>query len=151
MAWLGRFQLGDFVGLIVQCKDQNGVPTMPDNVPISRFFDPNGTFIGITHLPTLERFATPGLFQLTLPISSIFSTQGNWRVISTYSIGSFTGIDENTFEVVPGGEARGNVISMYYYRRPDADYIVFQTDNGDGIVDSISAGGLILAGRSPRI
>lgn len=150
--YLGRYQQGDQLPLKCLCVNAAGVPTMPDNVPSFKFFTPAGalyTGFGTNGLlPPMDRYGTTALFGVAFPVGAAFATTGGWRVVYTWSIGTFTGLSEDTFEIVPGGNPSGNVISMYYYQRPQADFIVIQTD-GDAQV--LVGEGEIRAGRNPRL
>jgi hypothetical protein len=154
MSYHARYQLGDFVPLLLQCRNANGTPTLPDDCPNARVFDPLGRLVTNFKVPITDRYGATGLFAFAFPLSAfLFSTglvNGNYRVIYSYSIGSYTGLDESTFEVVAGGDSRGNIISMAYYPRPNADYLVFQTDNGQAL-GRISYDGFISMGQNPRI
>jgi hypothetical protein len=125
---------------------------MPDNVLSFKFFKPDGTLLttfgtnGL--LPIMDRYGTTALFGVAFPVGAALSATGNWRVVYTWSIDGFTGLAEDTFEVVAGGNASGNIISAYYYQRPNADFIVVQTD---GDVAVLVGQGEVRAGRNPRI
>jgi hypothetical protein len=103
-------------------------------------------------LPAIDRYVTAGLFSFALSLGSSFLPVpiGNYRVVYTYSLGTYTGLVEDSFEVVDGGNSAGNILSAYYYRTPNTDYLVYQTDNGQNI-GGHSVEGRILAGRNPRI
>lgn len=149
MAYRGRYSLGDFIPLQIQTKDANGVPTVPDRAPEARIFTPGGALNGHFSLPIQDRYTVRGLFQRLLPATSFFNAVGNWRVVYTWQIGAYNGMDEDTFDVTPGGSNQGNVISAFFYKRPNADYIVYQTDGG--VITGEATAGLIIGGRTPQI
>lgn len=151
MPYRGRFALGDFIPLQCLCRDVNGVPTDPDVTPEARVFAPAGNATGHFLIMPLDPGAQPGLFQLAEGAAAWFNALGNWRVVYHWTTGNgtFAGVDEDTFEIVNGGAARGNVVSMTFYVRPDADYLVFQTDGGSVISETQI--GEIVSARNPRL
>lgn len=150
MAYRGRVQNGDYVPLAVQCTDANGVPTPPDYVPRARIFGPDGAPILDVFMPPLDRYAAPGLFGGRLAIGITFTPlEGNYRIVYTWSIGTFTGMTEDTFQIVGGGNRFGHILSMYYYLRPNADFLIYQTDNGYPFGQLPN--GALFAGRNPRV
>ena len=149
VAYRNRYQLGDFVPLFLVCKNVNGVPTVPDTVPEARLFDPFGVAAGHFSMNPVDRFGTTATFALNLGASQFFNIVGNWRIVYTYKIGTYSGMDEDTFQIVNGGSVNGNVISMYYFHRPNADYVVYQTDGGV-LVGEVQSG-RIFGGRGPQL
>ena len=151
MSYRGRYSLGDFIPLQVLCKDVNGVPTNPDLMPEARVFSPVGNAAGHFSIPVLDPGGQAGLFQLVEGAAAWFNITGNWRVVYHWTTGSgaFAGVEEDTFEVVNGGAARGNVISMAFYVRPNADFIVWQTDGGSIIGETQI--GQVVGARNPMI
>ena len=65
---------------------------------------------------------------------------GRYRVAYRYTAGSFVGLALDSFDVAPGGDPSGPVVSLFSYDRPEARYVVAQT-----------ADGTLIQGRNPRI
>ncbi len=144
----GRFQVGDEIALSVLCTDSSSVPTDPDACPQLDIYGPSGKVTGWipgglagggVNIPILDPDATTGLFQAKVFLGSMFSA-GAYTTTARWTSGSFHGLQEDSFEVLPGGSDRGNVIAMDWYPRPHADFLVHQLDSGR-----------IRAGRNPRL
>jgi len=158
MSYRGRYQLGDYVTLTFQSVDANGVPTTPTAIPSVQIFDPNGVLQFTLQTPATDQALVTGLFQLRWFVTQ--GALGNWRAIFAYVIGAFSGLIEDTYEVIEGGDPRyGNVISMTYFIRPDADYIVYEVDSDISVIlsENVAFGpndvpfGAILVGRNPQL
>jgi hypothetical protein len=58
-----------------------------------------------------------------------FST-GRYDVLVTWEIGGTVYASSGMFDVVAGGDVGGAVIAQTVYHRPEADYVVYQTNAG---------------------
>lgn len=93
-----------------------------------------------TGIAILERVAVPGLFYKHLYLDSLFAV-GNYLIdLRWVMVGGYVGSDQRTFSVTAGGNADGDVVSMYWYNRPHAQFLVHQ-----------AARGVLLPGKNPRI
>ncbi len=138
MEFLGRYQQGQTVTLFCQGKDANGVATLPDRPPQAKVF--NGTtVVEANEMPILDRYINTGFFQHHLFLGAAYSA-GQYRVVYYYRVGSYYGVEEDGFEIVAGGHQDGSILNMYFFRRPQADYIVYETE--DGIINK---------GRNPTV
>lgn len=134
----GRVQLGEHIALGVLCLDASDTPTAPDAAPLLEIFSGTAKVLAKT-IPALDRFGTTGLFQIQQFLDERFAA-GQYKAIYRWDIGSYEGMAEDTFEVVAGGNADGQIIAMHYYKRPHADFIVSQLNSGK-----------LVKGRNPRI
>lgn len=138
MAWLGRHQLGQTVTLYLPCKDASNAPQVPDDCPQFKTFL-GTTVIDAKQMPIEDRYIISGFFRYPLFLGRLYSV-GIYSVVYYYRIGSFYGIHTDSFEIVPSGDARGAVISTYFYARPEASYIVQGLESGS-----------IIKGRNPTV
>ncbi len=136
--FLGRTQQGQTVDLYLQCRDANGVATVPDNPPQAKTFSGTALIDGPL-LPVIDRYNQPGLFHLPLFLGSSYG-EGQYQVVYYYRAGSYHGLRADAFEVMPGGHRDGAITGMYWYRRPQADYVLQSTENGN-----------ISVGRNPTL
>lgn len=125
----GRKQVGNEIRIGVQTVNGSRTPTAPDAAPTYRVYTEAGTLVTNGSLPPTERYTTTGLFEYMLPVYSLFSTGRHWVRYDWIISGThYAGID--SFEVLAGGNTAGCFISMMFLDRPDADWIVGQTDAG---------------------
>lgn len=130
MPYRGRWQLGEHVPMQVQCRNSTGAPVAPTAAPTLSVYDSSGTrIVNEKTIPVLDRFGTTGLFGIWLYLTSAFAA-GQYAAVYSWTSGVFTGRFVEQFEVVAGGNADGAVISMYYYQRPHARFVVQQLDSG---------------------
>jgi hypothetical protein len=139
--YLGRFFQGQQVPLTLSVTDQNGTPQLPAAAPTARVRGDAGAVLQTMTLPILDRYGATGLFQTLLTLGNSFPA-GRYRVSYHWTSGSYTGETEDVFEVAPGGDPAGAVISMCWYERPHANFLVLQMD---------PASGQLLFGRNPSL
>ncbi len=147
MSYLGRKQLGEHI--LLQCTTVTGagVPTAPDDAPRITILKPDGTtLLENKRIPAVNKNRYTGEFHYNLfvganphvPTDEEFET-GKYHVVFEWEISSTAGASVSTFDVVAGGNASGQVVSMYWYERPSGGYMVMQLDSGT-----------IIAGRNPK-
>lgn len=139
MAYLGRRQLGQEITFPCQCKDEDGAPSLPTACPLLSIYSDSGPVVSGKSVPILDPASTTGLFALPLFLGELFSV-GAYSVVITWVVGTFHGMELHTFEVIPGGDVSGAVISQFFYPRPHASFVVQQR-----------TGGAIFKGRGPRL
>lgn len=139
MGYLGRYQLGQTVPLRVQTLNANSVAATPDDVPTVKLWDAAGNRVLTAKMPAVERYIQTGRFLLPVFLNGQFAA-GLYQAVYYYGIAGYHGLESDTFEVLPGGHADGSVISMYFLDRPQARYIVYQTDAG-----------VLIQGRNPTV
>lgn len=126
---LGRFQLGDVVLLEVL------PPTPPDAAPVVTAVDSLSNTILVAKMALN---GTPASFTLPLFLGSQFKV-GTFSVTYSYIVNGVSGVTEDSFDVVAGGDPGGPVIAMTAYDRPEAQYVVVQLKSG-----------YLMQGRNPR-
>jgi hypothetical protein len=67
---------------------------------------------------------------------------GRYRVSYHWTVGGYAGEAEDNFEVAAGGDPAGAVISLCWYERPHANFLIMQLD---------PASGRLLFGRNPSL
>ena len=127
----GRFRLGEEATIGVFCFDGNYAPVLPDDCPVAKIFDASGNRVWTGKVPIQDRYGITGLFQTQVYLSPTFAP-GQYTVSYSYSSGggAYAGSDEDNFEVLPGGDTDGITEAMFYYHRPQADYVVQQLSSG---------------------
>lgn len=126
---LGRFQRGQKVPLAVAC------PAAPDAAPVATITLNNAPVATIA----LPMAGDTLHFGLSYRIGSAF-VLGTYRVAYAYAIGGVPSAAIDEFDVVAGGDSMGEVISMFWYGRPEASYVVAQL-----------GGGRLVQGRNPHL
>ena len=136
--WLGRYQLGQTVPLRLQCRNAASVAFLPSQPPLAKVFGASG-LVRSKAMPILDRYVITGLFQLPLYLDGQFAP-GLYESVYHFTDGSYYGIEVDNFEVVGGGNAAGAIVSMHWYERPHAAFVVAELETGN-----------IFAGRNPRV
>ena len=135
----GRFQLGEHVPLAVLCRNSSGQPAAPDAAPqVDVYSDTTHPTTGKA-IPAQDKSLVTGLFTYRLFLGSGFVV-GRYTVTYHWVIGANHGMQVDDFEIVGGGHEDGEVISMYFYDRPHADFIVQQLSSGK-----------VVRGRNPEV
>jgi hypothetical protein len=130
MEHLGRFRLGDTVTVRFE------LDTEPDHAPSLVVRDENNNTAFAGHIPrTVDRKT----FEIDLYLGPSFEAGGRYRAYVAVATNGSTVAIERSFDVVPGGDRSGSVISLAGYERPHADFVVAQVR------------GLILVGKNPRV
>lgn len=131
---LGRYVKGQFVTPAVAVVSGGNAAT-PDAAPTATISGPSPT-----RTVKLAMDGGPTAFALPIQIDDSFAL-GTYSVEYAYSVGGSAGSpSSDTFDVIAGGDLGGKVIAMAAYVRPDAQYVVVQTDAGK-----------LLQGRNPRL
>lgn len=139
--YLGRIQLGAELPISCLTVDANSLPTAPDAPPALKIWS-GTTLILSAQMPVNDRFGTSTVctfFLYPLFLGGQYAT-GTYDVNLSWKIGSFVGVEDAKFDVVAGGHADGAIVAMTLYRRPEADFVVWQT-----------TGGKLQRGRGPKV
>jgi hypothetical protein len=138
--YLGQHQLGTYLDVLLQCRTTAMVASMPEDPPRYKVWRASdGALVTAGEMPLLDKDIQVGLFKLELFLGDSFAT-GNHSMELMYSISTDTFIETRTFGIAAGGDTDGQVLAMYYYHRPHADFVVYQVESG-----------LILRGKNPRV
>lgn len=135
----GRYQLGQFVPLAVQCVDASGSPTLPTAPPQLEIWQGSTIVIAAKEIPIIDRYRTTARFGYRQPLDGRFAA-GTYLASYTYTVGSLGVFAVDSFEVVAGGNADGAAIAITQFDCPHARFIVWATDMRK-----------LLYGRNPRL
>lgn len=133
---LGRYQQGQTASLLLLTRDADGNPALPDAAPQAKVLGPAATVVRELTMPIWEEL---GVFHFPLFLNQLF-VAGWHQILYYYRVGSYHGREEDGLTVVPGGSTKGSVISMYFFRRPHADYVLQQRESG-----------VVTAGKNPTL
>ena len=90
-------------------------------------------------MPLIDKNSQVGLFCLNLFLGDAFSV-GHGTVEMHYRVSTKFGLEVRTFEIIPGGRPDGQMIGSHWYARPQAEFVVSQTESGT-----------IRKGKNPRV
>lgn len=130
--YLGRYLLGQTVHITVQSVDVNGTPAAPENPPYLEIRSDSG-LIGTVQAPVIDRYVATGVFVYPLRLNSSYST-GRYSATHYYRVtggNAYNGLDVDYFEIVAGGDADGSIVTQAYWQRPEATYLIQQTEAGN--------------------
>ena len=63
-------------------------------------------------------------------LGPLFTTPGQYVILYNYNAGAFFGVETDDFTVVAGGSDKGATLAMYFFRRPQADFLIQQKESG---------------------
>lgn len=126
--YLGRWQLGERLPLSVRCRSSADTPAEPASAPLAMIYSDSG-FVTSQLMPITDRYGVTGVFAFELLLDGRFAV-GRHTVIYHYTISSVPLMAQQDFEVVAAGNFDGAGLSMFYYRRPGAGYLLTHQDSG---------------------
>lgn len=140
--YLGRFQQGVEIPLLLQCVNAEREADDPLDVPHATVYRDGvpPVLVETRALAATLRGVAAGVFRLPLFLGSSYATAGRHLVV--YRWVDSDGVARCTtgsFVLLPGGSADGAVVGMHHVARPDARYLLYQTDSGR-----------LIRGRNPR-
>jgi hypothetical protein len=126
---LGRFRRGDYVPAFFMLAGH------PDSPPIVTVRDSGGNTVATFAIPIVAglEFGLPLLVGIEYPLGTL-----DMRV--AYTVAGVPSAQYVDFDVVPGGDEGGSVISLFGYSFPRSRYILAQL-----------ASGTLVQGRNPRL
>lgn len=128
--YLGRFQVGQEIPLLVHCRDRDRVPYFPDRPPTATILAPDGSVVDQVGLCVVDPYRATGVFARSHALGNQYAL-GKYTVKYAYTVaGEYQGLLLATFEVVGGGDIGGPVISLYAVNRPEAGYVVAHLGTG---------------------
>ena len=119
-----RKRLGEYVRFAVQVR--SGVTTLasPDAAPQLSIYAADGTEVVSDQKMVPFLFPTlTGMFFLEVFLSSAFSA-GYYTAHIGYAVSTVLGAETQSFEVTAGGNNVGANQAVFFYERPDSDWIV---------------------------
>lgn len=140
--YLGRYQQGVELPLSLQCVDASDSPDDPQDVPVATIWLDGSTpaLVETVELAAAERGVVTGFFRRPHFLGNSYSSAGRYLVVYKWLDSDGTGhAKEASFTLLPGGSDDGAVIAATPVERPDARYLLYQTDAGS-----------LVRGRNPR-
>lgn len=136
--FIGRFQLGDAVPLVVWARNNAGTPAVPSAHPEARIYDAAGTLVQTHAMPLVDSADTTGRFRHDLPLGAQYAA-GYYDVKIEYTISAVVYAELMSFQVLAAGHTDGGLIAAELYNSPHSPWLVAETDRGT-----------LLAHRNPR-
>lgn len=133
----GRFQLGQEIPIFVHCQNTE-IEKVPSSAPVATIYDADGTKVTTLSLPPVDRGVIDGLFVGRLLLDDRFDL-GHYNVAINFVAAAVKHLAVDHFEVVDGGDVDGAVVSMTFYQRPHANFLVQRLSSGQRLI-----------GRNPR-
>ncbi len=133
--YLGRFQQGQDVPLLVVVRDQHGSPVDPTlGTPKARIY----SLDTMTAVETVDlvhlRYARIGqVYSLPLRLTVSYPV-GRYGVLLQAPVDSFAGVSLSIFEVVASGDPAGPVIASYTVAESTGDLVLGQLASGAVVV-----------------
>lgn len=107
------------------CRNGTFVPSSPDAAPQLSIYVAGGTEVVSDQKMVPFVFPTvTGMFYLDVFLSSAFTAGAFYFAHIGYAVSSVAGGEVQPFEVTAGGNANGSNQAVFYYPRPDSDWIV---------------------------
>jgi len=126
---MGRYRLGEYAYLTVQCVNASNVTVDPTAAPQVSIYAADGTeAVADQKVPPVSG-RTTGLFAWSQFLDSSFSV-GIYSAYFSYAIGGTNFASLAMFEVIGGGNAAGPYVALEYYQRPHADFVIGHSEDG---------------------
>ena len=138
----GRQQRGTELVIVLQSFNATESTADPDYIPTVTIYKDGSsrTLIQTVKIAADQRGVVGGFFRLPIFLGELYTSTGRYLVAMRWCTGGIAHCVTGDFYMLPGGSADGTIISMSPIERPDARYVIWQTD-----------GGLIVRGRNPRV
>jgi len=133
--YLGRYQRGSEIYITLQATKQDGVtPDVPESAPfIQVYIDGNPPLLLQTVvMSAYQPGAFPGSFRASMFLGNLYTSTGDhFCVVRWVDSDGLPCTQAYRFELIAGGDGNGSIISMTEVVRPDARYLLCQTDAGN--------------------
>lgn len=140
--YLGRYQQGQEVPLLLRCVNADLEPETPQAAPTVKVYRDAAppVLVETLRMARVEQGEQEGAFRLPRFLGPAYATAGRYLVTFHWLTQDAVAMTRCcSFTLLPGGDADGAVISMYHIERPNARYLIWQTD-----------GGRLARGKNPR-
>lgn len=139
--FIGRFQQGQEVPFVLQCTSAVGVPDDPLYPPaVTIYQDANPPVVVETRLmAAAERGVVAGLFRYPRFLVTGYAAGRYLAIFRWTDSGGVSRMKVASFTINPGGSADGAVVALHHVGKPEAGYLIWQTDAG-----------YIVRGKNPR-
>lgn len=142
LSFLGRYQQGQELPVTLQCVNAATGPSDPTELPRLEIYRDGATptLIETVQLAADLRGVAVGVFRRGVYLGERYGTAGRYLLVAKYTDTDGTAhCEHGSFMLLPGGSDDGAVIAAKYVERPDASYLLYQTDAGR-----------LIRGRNPR-
>ena len=131
--YLGRFQQGTEIAIVLQCTDASNEADDPLRPPVAQIYQDGAdpVLIATVTVPADLRGVERGVFRVPLFLNDNYSAPGRYLVVLKWS--DLDGVARGAagaFHLLPGGGPDGTAIAMHFSSRPDATYLLMQCDSG---------------------
>ena len=140
--FLGRFQQGQELTALLRTTTAAGTPDTPLYHPRAKIYRDGSppALVEQVLLPADQQGIDTGVFRLTRQLTGAYGTAGRYLVVFAWVTSAGAARSAQTsFTLLPGGSPDGATISLFCVRRPNASYLIRQTDSG-----------LLIRGKNPR-
>lgn len=125
-----RLRLGDFAHFSVQCVDSSDLPASPTSAPALTIYNSSGTaVISAKKMVPCDKPTRTGYFTYNLRLGSDYSA-GYYDAYIDYAVSGNTRNVVQKFQVIAGGNANGGYIGLFWYPRPDSNWIIGKQEDG---------------------
>ncbi len=125
-----RLQQGGELLLRCQCVNADGRIVAPAAAPTVTIYSSIGASVWTGRLPPQNSRSTTGVFMLPLFLNSAFQV-GDYFAFITWYTGAVNMGTVYRFEVVPGGNTKGQIIAGILTTQPQVRHIVHETVTGE--------------------
>ncbi len=130
---LGRFTAGQFVHIPCHTRSNGHAPFSPPTAPRATIYDSSDAKLSSFLIPPIDKGGLTGMFVGKLRLSSTYPA-GHYRVAINFVANSVKQLAVCHFEVVAGGHVDGAVVSMQFYPRPHANFLVERLDSNQRLI-----------------
>lgn len=134
---MGQYQLGDELPLFLKTTLADA-PDTPSNHPTAEIRSASG-MIHFGRIPADDQGSAVGVFRGPVMLDQRFSVGRHHVIYRWIDSGSNARVSISSFRLVAGGSADGAVIAIHSVVRPQANFLLYATDDGR-----------IIRGRNPR-
>lgn len=121
-----RYQLGDYLPLLLQTTNGSGTPTAVATEPVTaKIYDSAENLVATVNLGLHNNSQLAHLYRGRW----LITTSGYLIVTYAWNTGSAFKKSDLVY-VAGGGHATGPVVALFSFRRPEADYVMMQTASG---------------------
>lgn len=131
--YFGRSMLGKFVPFGVNCValGSGAQPATPDAAPIVTVFNIAGAVVVPARpMPAWSPGNAPVLFGFGEFLGSAYSV-GYYCARITYAVSGVHAVKLLPFSVMEGGDPSGPYTALYWYDRPESQFLVGNTESGN--------------------
>ena len=127
--FIGHYTVGQLLPLRLLVVNDQGQGTLPDESPLATVYDSAGECISQYTLPCRDQNSCTGWFQDRVNLDNKYQV-GRYTTFYTFLLSGVPCGRLEQWEIVAGGDGVGSGVGLYFYRQPQADFLLLQTDRG---------------------